>query len=317
MTRFAVQHAVFPAINSVATRQADHFRAIRSYVESTTDIGTVCGPILRLLLGQYAEARTTALTGLDQGVEICETIAERATLTGQQYATADETCVNDLRTAASGAIDVSGITYCQPGTGGSWGPGTGTGPGGTGPLFPAEMPGLARSSLPGWDDPLGDARRPVSILQTFTDRSLGRISPGVSDFTKPVSIKAPFDKRANGLVDRFWQWRDNTSGIPGATASLRDQYNLRQAARFGAAYNATYSRTLNDQIVPGRGHWVEQNMGPRTAQAGILVMSTVTEWRKAWGNVVSLGTAVERSSVIEDVANGPANTDSIDWARQP
>lgn len=308
MPRFAVEHAVFPAISAVAEKQAAHLRQVHAYVERTTAIGGSCGPILALLLGQYEEARGIALTGLEQGAEICDTMAERARLTGEQYAAAEEACVTALRDAASGTLDVTGIRFCEPGSAATGGT--------TGAPSRSDLPGGTKSDLPRWEDPLGDARRPVSVLQTFTDRSLGRISPGGSDFTKPFSIRAPFDAKVTSLVDRFWQQADAEHGIPGATP-LRDQYNLRQMARYRLAYDSGYTRTLDEQIAPGRGRWVEQNMGARTAQAGILVMSTVGEVRKAWGNVVSLDTATDRSAVIADVADGPANTGAIDWARRP
>lgn len=86
MTSFTVNHAVFPGISAVATRQADHLRAVRAYVESNTAIRDSCGFLLLPLIGQYEEARNIALTGLDQGGEICETVADRATQTGEQYA---------------------------------------------------------------------------------------------------------------------------------------------------------------------------------------------------------------------------------------
>lgn len=305
MTSFTVNHAVFPGISAVATRQADHLRAVRAYVESNTAIRDSCGFLLLPLIGQYEEARNIALTGLDQGGEICETVADRATQTGEQYATAEETCVNELRDAASGAVDVSGIRFTLPAVSGP--------PGACSPVADGTYSAIS-SSIPKWNDPLGDARTPLNVAQSITGSAVGRISPAPPDPTKQFTFKGIIDKLAQQEEARRWERLDAERGIPGAPP-LRDRWEARLAARYGAAYNAGYSRTLNDQIVPGRGTWVANNMGPRTAQAGILALSTVTAVRGAWNNVRSLDTAVERDEFIQGVADGPANTDAIDWAR--
>ena len=310
MTRYAVDYATLGLLRLLMERQAEHLRAITTYLDAHTRLDGMgsMAVVMNALLPRYNEARDTALEGFAQGREVCAAVAERATTTRDLYSAADRACVDGLRTAASPDLDVSGIAYAEPtaptglgGPGGTGGPGWDGGPSGT---------------LPKWQDPLGDARPAVSAVQTFSDKASGRIFPGASDPTKPYAIRAPFDAGMKSLTARFWERLDQQYGIPGA-ASLRDRFEARQMARYGAGYDDGYTRFRNGGIHAGSGEWVRDGMTQRTVQAGALVMSTVTAVRGAWNNVAALDGAVDRGGYVSDVADGPDNTDSIDWARQP
>lgn len=312
MTRFAVEYATLDGIRQLAERQLDHLRAITAYLDMHTRLdgqGSMA-VVMNALLPKYHEARDTALEGLGQGGEVCAAVAERASTTRDLYVAADRACVDGERAAAAGTLDVSGIAYTDPVPSGPGGAGTTSTPGD--PMDRIHQ----RYELPTWEDPLGGARPAVTTVQTFSDKASGRIRPTLPDPTARYAIRAPFDAGMKGLVSRFWTSADNRYGIPGAS-SLRDQYQAHQMARFGAAYDAGYTRFRNPEIHPGAGTWVREGMTQRTVQSGALVMSTVTAVRGAWNNVAALDVAADRHGDVADVADGPENTATIDWARQP
>src|SRR5690606_31282712 len=109
--------------------------------------------------------------------------------------------------------------------------------------------------------------------------------------TAKYSFRGALDAFAKAEESRFWTRLDNKYGIPGAPP-LRDRVVARQMARYGAGYDAGYTRFRNPEIHPGGGVWVREGMGARTVQSGALVMGTVSAARGAWNNVAALDTAI-------------------------
>lgn len=312
MSSFAVEYVTLDLLRDLAERQAEHLRAITQYLDQHTTLDAVGGLVMNALKPRYDEGRSTALEGFAQGQEVCRAVAERAGKSRAAYIAADRACLEALRSSAA-PMDVSGITYQDPAAAGPVSSGPGATATGADPLARVTGPD---TDMPAWADPLGVARPSVSVLQTFGEKGAGRIRAGAPDPTAAFAIRAPFDKGMKSLVNRFWGTLDNHFGIPGAP-SMRDRYEAHQMARFGAGYDAGYTKFRNAGIHAGGGEWVREGMTTRTVQAAGLVMSTESAVRGAWTNVRALDDAMDRSDLVQGVAGGPDNTTSIDWARQP
>lgn len=314
MSSFAVEYVTLDLVRQLAERQGEHLRAIAAYLEANTGLADVGGVVMLALRPKYDEGRTTALEGLAQGQEVCRAVADRAGTARDAYVAADRACLEALRAAAAGTLDVSGIAFHDPAAAPPLAGGPAAIGGGADPL--ARVTGHD-TDLPAWADPAGSGRPAVTTVQTFSEKAAARIRAGAPDPTSAYAIRAPFDTAAKSLVSRFWDSVDNRFGVPGAGSTMRDRYEAHQMARFGAGYDAGYTRFRDPEIHPGGGVWVREGMTTRSVQAGALLVSTEAAVRGAWTNVAALDTAVDRSGLVDDVADGPDNTATIDWARQP
>lgn len=315
MTTFRVQPDTLELISQLAQRQAGHLAAIKRHLDSHTAFGHGDGLIMLFLTPMYNSGRDNAMQGFDQGITVCETVAEVAQESKEAYLEADEECRAALEeTCAESGIDVP---PAPP-------------PGGSAQLPPAQgLPPAPREDDPSsaWDNLVDhsvsaiDTTRSVysdigkaggnSYVRTVMDRT--PLDEGVQQF-HDFRFRQPFDNMVRDAVDQGWERADDRWGQHGATSTLRERFEQRQAAAWGENYHRGLDTTSNSQV-PSAHPWVQDNMSTRTFQAGQDVAGLYGQGRGAYDAITDAVEAEESLQHVQDVADGPDNTAAHDWAQ--
>lgn len=315
MTEFMVQPDTLELIKQLAERQGEHLGAIKSHLQTYTAFGPSDGLIMVFLTPLYNSGRDNAMEGFEQGITVCEAVAEVAADSKQAYLDADEECRAALEEAcADSDIDVPaapppGATVELP----------------TSPGVPDEI--HAWDAPSGWDNMVDHSVSAIdttrSALRTVDDagaKSYTRtvyerapLADGVQEF-HDFRFRQPFDNMMNTAVDRAWDEADNRWGQPGATSSLQERFEQRQAAAWGDMYHRGLDATSTAEI-PSAHSWVQDDMSLRTFQAGQDVAGLYGQTRGAYDAITDAAAAHESFHYVNDVADGPDNTGSHDWAQ--
>lgn len=302
MQELTVRIEALDLVRQVAQRQAGHLRAIRAHLEAHTTLSGVGGAVMACLGGQYREGRTTALEGFEQGVTISENVAAQASATRQAYVDADRAAYERLaRLAASLGLPMPPFT--APGTP-TLGP-----PGG-----PAAPPGSQDDGVDPWGRLTPEAVRPgVDGLRTTTGAGVRRIDAPPSNPFGPFSLRRPGEQLVDHATDRYWDWRDERTSVPGATSTARDRFEQAQLRRFAEGYDRGTQATGAGSLTH-HSPWSQDRITTRTAQAGLDVYSTVTTARSAWNAIERLENQADGRDVVRAVADGRDNTANAEWA---
>ncbi|WP_182112012.1 MULTISPECIES: hypothetical protein [unclassified Actinotalea] len=301
MSELSVEVGALDLVRQLAERQAGHLRAIRDHLDAHTTLSGVGGAVMLCLRGQYDEGRRVALEGFEQGVRICENVAEQAAATRRDYVAADRAAWTRLQALAQ-ELGVSVPPFSDPGS-----PDLGP-PGG-----PAAEPGAQDDSVAPWSRMTPEALRPgVDGARTATTTGVKRIDAPPSNPFGPISLRYPADQGMSHLTDRYWDRRDEQTPF-GSTSSARDRYEQAQMRRFAEGYDRGTQATGAGSLTH-HSPWSQDRMTTRTTQAGLDVYGTVTSARGAWNAIERLDQQADGRDVVTSVATGRDNTANAAWA---
>lgn len=320
MTEFVVQADTLDLIRQLAERQGDHLEAIIDHLAAHATLTDVGGLVMGFLAPMYHAGRDNAMDGLAQGQAVCEAVAQAADSSRQAYLDADEASREALEQAVAGS-DLSAPPARPAGGGPQLPPATGV----IAAADAGDDKGPLRYLMDHTTSVLDSGRSGLdtagkSGINTHLDQVLPRepLPPGVRAVDQ-FRIRQPFDtmmeQGTDRMADWFWGEAEDRWGNHAATSTLRDRYHQLQYGAWGRAYEHGMQTGSWTDGGPQPGTWVQDDLTVRGWRAGQDVLRLAGQTQGAVEAVGEARASNEALQRVRDVADGPANTRSHEWAQ--